>query len=167
MALGDNEEIYKRFAPTQDEHFRDIFFEWVRDFHDQYLACENEAKRATELKLQVTLFHVKPNQFDTSINPDISGNLIKSIIDSTEILRRTASDRSNSSQGRQKKSPEALGQGGTSEMAFGKLKFAEENCKILMELLRVTGRDTDVLGLYDAFKAIYENNGKPEKKSSQ
>ena len=51
----ENEEIYKKFAPSDDQDYEGIFKEWVRDFHEQYLSCEVDNKRnkmveATESK---------------------------------------------------------------------------------------------------------------------
>lgn len=84
----ENEELYAKFAPTRDDHFRDIFREWVKDFHDHYLSNDFNLNQDNGLKLQSELFHVKSSNFENSINPDISGNMIRSIFDSTEILRK-------------------------------------------------------------------------------
>ena len=36
--------------------------------------------------------------------------------------------------------------------------FREENCKILMELMRYMGRDINVLDLYEAYTTIYKKH---------
>lgn len=93
----ENEEIYRKFAPSEDQHFKDIFTEWVRDFHQQYLSCDIDQKHKSEIQVQTGLFHIKANKFDNSINPDVAGNIIKSIFDSQEQLRVKVSDGNKSS----------------------------------------------------------------------
>ena len=100
MVNFENEELYAKFAPTRDDQFREIFIEWVKDFHDLYLSCDYNLNHDKGLKLQLELFHVNGNGFENSINPDISGNMIRSIIDSTDILKnQNVVETSKSSQG--------------------------------------------------------------------
>lgn len=55
-----------------------MFWSWMEDFHHKYLGCE----QARSAALQQTLFHVSKNDFDERLNPDVAGNMTKSIIDS-------------------------------------------------------------------------------------
>ena len=85
---------YSYLAPKDNEDFKNLFGQWVTDFHDQYLSCElgRGKQQDKEAKLQTLLFHVQARNFDNAINPDISGNLIKSIFDSTQILKNSTNN---------------------------------------------------------------------------
>jgi len=151
------EEVYQKFAPQDDNDFKQIFLEWIKDFHNDYLASEGKGSG-----LQARLFHVQADDFEDRINPDVTGNMIKSIFDSMDILKKRAEEErkkgpkeeTKTRQQRRKKSPERV-HPPSNELDIEKIDFSEENCKILMEILRYTGRDVNVLELYDAFKTIY------------
>lgn len=117
------------------------------------------------------LFHIRSFNFENYINPDITGNMIKSIIDSTEILRNSnmpADASKSSSQGLHKRANEHNTQ--RNEMDFENVSFNEENCKILMNLIRTSGRYINILDIYRAYEAIYKKYTSVEsvkQKSSQ
>ena len=57
--------------------------DWIKEFHFKYLNCEMNQSEP----VQQELFHVQYNEFDERIHPDIAGDMTKSLIDSSLILK--------------------------------------------------------------------------------
>lgn len=76
------EAAYIKLRPKDDLDYRKMFYAWMDQFHANYLNCE--FKKSS--KIQQEVFHVCKNDFDNGINPDLSGNVTKTIIDSDLIF---------------------------------------------------------------------------------
>lgn len=68
-------------AKNTEEGYKDVFKEWLRDYHYRYLAYELFKGFAN------CIFVVRLHKFDSIINPDIGGSMTKSIIDIDETLK--------------------------------------------------------------------------------
>ena len=66
-----------KFRPKDEFGWRQLFHDWLYQFHRQYLAIEKNNS-----KLQQDLFIVNHNQFEELINPDVPGSMTKAIMDS-------------------------------------------------------------------------------------
>ena len=78
-------EACKNLRPKNDHDYRHMFWSWMEEFHKRYLNCEMKKSHP----LQQQLFHVQKNDFDDKINPDVSGNMTKTLIDSDWIFEES------------------------------------------------------------------------------
>lgn len=80
------EAAYRELRPKDEGGYKKMFWYWMEDFHHKYLGCEKGRSSGS----QKELFHVSKNEFDDKINPDVAGNMTKSIIDSYSILLKAS-----------------------------------------------------------------------------
>ena len=136
----------KNVRPKDDQGYRWVFWTWMQEFHRKYLDCENCHF------IQKALFHVRPNNFDHSINPDISGSMTQAIIDSSEILcGQKHQQKKYGHQLRDKNNDIA--------QAIEMIEPNDENCKILFEICKFYGKDINIMEMYNAFKTILKKGG--------
>lgn len=78
----DNKD-YSACAPMTDGDFKELFWDWFQMFHKEYLGVDI----CGQIGPARVLFHVNHNGFAKYINPDIEGNITRSIIDSSKVLK--------------------------------------------------------------------------------
>lgn len=168
-------EACKNLRPKDDHDYRQMFWSWMEEFHGRYLNCEMSKSSA----LQRTLFHVQKNDFDDKINPDISGNMTKTIIDSDWIFEETQKlmDQAAEAQAKAKQEGRPVPPPESREITpiyrnddtrkglitVEDLECQEENTKILYELLKFYGRDANIYDMYGLFKTIMKKSPNPKK----
>lgn len=76
-------QLMSKFAPKNDEEFKNVFLKWIRHFMAKYLM-----KSLTPF--QEYLFYIKWNgDLMDKLNPDIAGAMTHSILNVQQILRCT------------------------------------------------------------------------------
>lgn len=69
-----------KMRPKTDDDYKGVFWQWMGAFHRRYLTSEYSSC-ASEL------FVIKPVAWQEHMNADISGDTIKAIMDSSEVLK--------------------------------------------------------------------------------
>ena len=75
--------IQPSFIPKDEMSFRAIFRKWLTQFHDKYMVESMDESRLTET--QKELYLVGWNNCREKLAPDIEGNVVKSIIKTSEL----------------------------------------------------------------------------------
>jgi hypothetical protein len=149
-----NEDQRKQFlehamAKTESD-FRSVLFRWMRNYVNKYLRQEKLYST-----LQQSIFCIKWNEEEgfnntcSKLNPDVSGNMVNSLLNSERLLNCTCCPQIKAA-----KSSVVLQPDG-SNLSDG-LSYTYENTQILMELYKVFTFNFNSVKAYEIFKKVNE-----------
>jgi len=152
-------ELFKQLRPKDEDSYKKMFWDWIKAFHNKYLDL-----KITNIQTR-SLFHVKAHGFEEKVNPDVSGNLTRSILDSSKILglkgaineealaaptmEQMATRERGKSQSKGQNRPQGLDPSNVTN-----IDQEGENTKIVLEILKFYGRDCNVMEVWDMFRCI-------------
>ena len=172
-----------KYRPKDEFGWKQLFHDWLYQFHKKYLAIEKGNTR-----LQQELFIVKHNQFEEMINPDIPGQMTKAIMDSYQNLTasyyalhqlnnvnvgmstsprehvrklRTRGDLGKKvaqppthSKGRAQHKDEKETSLEDNFQNIERIDYREDNTNVLLQIMKYFGKDVNIYEMYQLFRTI-------------
>lgn len=152
--------MYGALRPKDEESYKKMFWEWIQEMHAKYL--DMDGKKYSEFAHQ--LFFIKSNHLDEKINPDIAGQMTQSIFTSINVLKIKENSESTTPTSRNIRKPMSAQQIGEQ---VENIEHESPNIKILMEIMKLQGKDLNVMDLFLLFKTILQKDALKSRKKSQ
>ena len=120
---------------------------WFIEFHKSYLA-QMQDNQFTDIQKQC--FMLDWNDCRKNLGPDIEGNILWSLTNPDKILGYTASSQHDPNAAFQMKKFE--------ELAGLNLQAEHENVTILLEIMKYSGKDINLVEAFELFKKCHQKD---------
>ncbi|CDW86884.1 UNKNOWN [Stylonychia lemnae] len=132
--------LSQKYAPKSETDYKTLLYDWIQGFINKYLAYNQNLTQ-----LQKHLFFVGWNKATQTLNPDITGNMTKAIIDSGKILKCQCCTQNVQMSAKLHKDASNL---------EDFILPTQENMTIIMELYKYFGKEFNIVITYELFKKI-------------